>query len=81
MSINSFWKNGALDAEEKFQAWLNKHNIPYFRIDQKVETRSLSLLNIFDAKRPDFILLVPRICFMLVDVKKRTNYHLNHTFM
>ncbi len=59
------------EAELKFQQWLDKHNIPYFYIRQDIETFSSSFMNIFSAKRPDFMVLIPNFGFIFVDVKYR----------
>jgi len=55
--------------ELKFKEWLDKHNIPYWYIQQDIETFSLSLKKIFGAKRPDFMILLPNIGFIFVDAE------------
>jgi len=58
-------------AEEKFNQWLDKHNLPYFYIKQDSETFSNALRNSFLGKRPDFMILIPNFGFIFVDVKNR----------
>jgi len=55
--------------ELRFKEWLDKHDIPYWYIQQDIETFSSSLKKIFGAKRPDFMILLPNIGFIFVDLK------------
>lgn len=57
------------EAERNFQQWLDKNNIPYLYINQEPETFSSFFKSGF--KRPDFIILIPNIGLILVDVKYR----------
>lgn len=55
--------------ESKFKDWLDNHDIPYWFIRQDIETFSPSLKRIFGAKRPDFMILLPNLGFILLDTK------------
>jgi len=55
--------------ELKFKEWLDKHNIPYWYIQQDIETFSLALKKYFGSKRPDFMILIPNLGFIFVDVE------------
>ena len=55
-------------AESHFQNWLDKNDIPYWYIQQDLKTFSPAL-NKYMTKRPDFLILVPNVGFILVDVK------------
>lgn len=55
--------------EQKFKEWLDKHNIPYWYIQQDLDTFSLSLKKYFGSKRPDFMILLPNLGFIFVDVE------------
>ena len=57
------------EAEAKFQEWLDKNNIPYLYIQQDKEKFASFFKTGF--KRPDFIILIPNIGLILVDVKYR----------
>ena len=57
-----------IGAEKYFKNWLDKHDIPYWYIRQDFDTFSPSLRKYF-MKRPDFLILVPNIGFILVDTK------------
>ncbi|MAG77973.1 hypothetical protein CL616_01265 [archaeon] len=57
-------------AEEEFQKYLNKHNIPFCFIDQETNTFSKTVKRL-DLKRPDFFVLVPNFGFVLVDIKDK----------
>lgn len=57
-------------AEEKFKEWLDKNNIPYWYIDQSLESFSPALKRYF-SKRPDFIILIPNVGLIFVDVKDK----------
>lgn len=58
-----------IEAEQKFKGWLDKHNIPYLYIQQDTETFSPTLKEYLGAKRPDFMILLPNLGFIFVDVK------------
>jgi hypothetical protein len=60
------------EAEFMFKEWLDKHNIPYFYINQDEESLSPALLDLFSGKRPDFMILLPHFGFIFVDVKNRS---------
>ena len=66
------------EAEQKFQNWLNKHNISYLYIQQDTQTLSPAFRRYFDGKRPDFLILIPNFGFIFVDVKyKKINSEYN----
>jgi len=62
-------KEKGMLVENNFRSWLDKHNIPYLYIQQDNENLSQSLKEIFQGKRPDFILLIPNFGIIFVDVK------------
>ena len=69
--------NGA-EAEKRFKFWLEKHNIPYIYLQQDTQTLSKAFKNYFNGKRPDFLILIPNIGFIFVDVKyKKINQNYN----
>ena len=57
-------------AEQEFKKWLDKHRIPYWYIQQDIDTFSQELKKQF-TKRPDFFVLIPNFGFILVDVKDK----------
>ena len=57
-------------AESKFKEWLDKCNIPYWYIDQSLESFSPALRKYF-LKRPDFMILLPNFGLIFVDVKDK----------
>jgi len=68
------------EAQQMFMLWLNKHNIPYFFIEQNETDFSKALLNSFHGKRPDFMVLIPNFGFIFVEVKNRNLYKTYNTF-
>lgn len=68
------------EVELKFKEWLDRHKIPYLYIQQDTETFSLSFKKFFGGKRPDFMILLPNLGFILVDVKYRRIYKEYKTF-
>ena len=58
------------NSEKEFQKYLNKHNIPFWFIDQETATFSKAIKKM-GGKRPDFFVFVPNFGFMLVDVKDK----------
>ena len=56
-------------AEEKFMKWLDKNKIPYLYINQDIETFSSAFKEDSSGKRPDFMILIPNIGPLFVDVK------------
>lgn len=68
------------EVELKFKEWLDKHKIPYLYIQQDTETFSLSFKQFFGGKRPDFMILLPNLGFIFVDVKYRKIYKNYKTF-
>jgi len=54
--------------ESEFKNWLDNHKVPYWYIQQDIETFSPALKNYF-AKRPDFMILIPNLSFIFVDVE------------
>ncbi len=67
-------------AENKFKEWLDKHNIPYWYVQQDIDTFSKALKKFFGAKRPDFMILLPNIGFIFVDVEDKKVYKNFGTF-
>ena len=62
------------EVEAKFRDWLDKHNIPYLYLQQDTQTISFAFKKYFSGKRPDFLILIPNLGFIFVDVKyKRLN--------
>jgi len=61
-------------AEIKFKEWLDKHNIPCWYIQQDISTFSPALKKYFGSKRPDFMILLPHIGFIFVDVEHKKVY-------
>jgi len=57
-------------AEKKFREWLDTHQIPFWHIRQDMESFSHALQR-YMTKRPDFMILVPHVGFILVDVKDK----------
>jgi len=55
-------------AERKFKEWLDKNNIPYWYIDQSLDSFSPALKK-YLVKRPDFMILLPNFGLIFVDVK------------
>ncbi|MAG48052.1 hypothetical protein CL617_05590 [archaeon] len=64
-------KNKGNQAEKKFKEWLDLHNIPYLYIQQDTKTFSPSLNKYFGSKRPDFMILIPNLGFIFIDIKYR----------
>lgn len=58
-----------MEAEINFKEWLEKHNIPYIYLQQDTQTISSAFKKYFDGKRPDFLILIPNLGFIFVDVK------------
>ncbi|MFA5992089.1 MAG: hypothetical protein WC796_00095 [Candidatus Pacearchaeota archaeon] len=57
------------EAETRFREWLDKHNIPYLYLQQDTQTLSFAFKKYFSGKRPDFLILIPNLGFIFVDVK------------
>ena len=57
-------------AEKQFQSYLNKNNIPYWYIQQDLPTYSPALKEL-NIQRPDFLILIPHLGFILIDVELR----------
>lgn len=57
-------------AEQEYKKWLDKQNIAYLYIDQGISSFSPALKKFF-TKRPDFLLLIPNMGFIFVDVKHK----------
>ena len=57
-------------AEEKFMEWLKFHKIPFWYIQQNMESFSDGLKD-YRTKRPDFMVLVPYVGSIFVDIKKK----------
>jgi hypothetical protein len=60
-------KRKGYETELKFKKWLNEHKIHYLYIKQDLET----FPSVFEKKlkRPDFVILLQDIGFIMVDVK------------
>ena len=69
-------------AENEFKKWLDRHEIPYWYIQQDVGTFSRALKK-YMSKRPDFVILIPHVGFILTDVEykrpaeKYREFHIN----
>ena len=59
------------ESEGHFKQWLDKNEIPYWYIQQDIETFSPSLRK-YMTKRPDYMILMPNIGFILTDVEYKT---------
>lgn len=59
------------EVESKFQKWLDKNNIPYWYIQQDIFTFSPALKK-YMTKRPDFMILIPHVGFILVDAEYKS---------
>jgi len=57
-------------AEVKFKEWLDKNSIPYWYIDQSLESFSPALRK-YMTKRPDFMILLPNVGLIFVDIKDK----------
>ena len=57
-------------AEKKFKEWLDKNKIPYWYIDQSLESFSPALRD-YMMKRPDFLILLPNFGLIFVDIKNK----------
>ena len=66
-SLNSK-KEKSNDVEIKFQQWLDANKIPYWYIQQDISTFSPALKK-YMTKRPDFMILIPHVGFILVDAE------------
>ena len=62
-------KEKGIETELRFKEWLDNHNIPYLYIQQDSETISTALKKHFGAKRPDFMILLPNLGFIFIDIK------------
>lgn len=58
--------------EEKFKEWLDTHNYGYLHISQEPETFSNFFRN--TSKRPDFLVVIPSVSIIAVDVKYWRKY-------
>jgi len=55
-------------AENKFKEWLNNNEIPFWYIHQEPASFSI-VFKKENVKRPDFMILIPNIGFILTDVE------------
>ncbi len=69
MSYDKKSKEKGKETEKKFKDWLDKHKIPYFYIKQDIDFFSASFRGSFSGKRPDFMILIPNLGLIFVDVK------------
>ncbi len=58
-------------AEKKFKQWLDRNRIPYWYVDQSLESFSPALRK-FLSKRPDFMILLPNFGLIFVDIKNKS---------
>lgn len=59
------------EAEHKFKNWLDKHRIPYFYIKQDIDFFPTFFKDLSPGKRPDFMILIPNLGLIFVDVKNK----------
>lgn len=57
-------------AETFFKDYLNKHNIPFWYIQQDQESYSKKIKEIH-TKRPDFLIIIPNFTILFIDVKDK----------
>ena len=69
MDLDEESKKKGSEAEIRFREWLDKHNIPYIYLQQDTQTMSIAFKKYFSGKRPDFLVLIPNLGFIFVDVK------------
>lgn len=72
-------KQKQTDAEQKFKEFLDKQSIPYWYIQQDVETFSPALKKL-NVQRPDFFILIPNFGFILIDVEHNVPLEKYHKF-
>lgn len=58
-------------AENNFKGWLDRHKIPYWYVDQSLESFSPALKELL-MKRVDFMILLPNFGWIFVDVKEKS---------
>jgi len=58
------------EGENKFKEWLDKHKIPYLYIRQNPRAFS-SVFKDKNLKRPDFMILLPNLGFIMIDIKNK----------
>ena len=59
------------DAEKKLKEIQHKQNVPYWYIQQDIDTFSPALKKLH-VQRPDFFILIPNFGFILIDVEHNT---------
>ena len=64
-------KEKGREAETNFQEWLRKNEIAYMRFLQDIDSSSPTFFKKYMAKRPDFMILIPHVGSILVDVKHK----------
>ena len=69
--IDIYGRKKGNQTERAFKKWLEKNKIPYLYIQQDQETFSGVFQNT-SGKRPDFMILIPNLGFIMVDVKYKT---------
>ena len=69
MEIDKINEEKGFEAETRFREWLEKNNIPYIYLQQDTQTISSAFKKYFSGKRPDFLILIPNLGFIFVDVK------------
>jgi hypothetical protein len=65
-------------AEAAFAAWLDKSGVPYLFAEQSPQTFSAALRD--TAKRPDFLIGLPYLRPLAIDVKSKSSYQKNLIF-
>lgn len=75
MSLNSGdeIQEKALEAEQEFAAFLDNKNIVYMPLSNERVQFSLALKNVLNAKRPDLLVLFPKVGRIFVDVKYKSD--------
>ncbi|MEM4182004.1 MAG: hypothetical protein QXX68_02505 [Candidatus Pacearchaeota archaeon] len=69
MEIAEEDKKRGIETEKRFREWLEIHKIPYIYLSQDSFSFSKAFKKYFMGKRPDFLILIPNLGFIFVDVK------------
>ncbi len=77
--------SASADKEKKglylFREWLNKNRIPYAPISRDTRLFSDALKEIFEAKTPDFLILIEKLGLIFVDVKYKEFHTSKRVFL
>lgn len=65
-------------AQNKFKEWLDSRELPYLFVDQSTETFATFFRD--NIKRPDFLVLIPSISIIAVEVKSRILHETYETY-